>query len=132
MRDSRNPRRGGRRHTLSDLLWTARSFDTRLTTIQVAPTHRCLPSEMARRTGRTFSLDRCDCDFVRINDVSSDITPARIMSAPRRAPSKLAVPPSLQVCALSSYVSRLVSARWARSKFDRIAAGTRPQRFVAL
>jgi hypothetical protein len=52
MRDLRNPRRGGRRRILSDLLWTTRPLDTHLKTVQVASTHRCFPSD-AKRTGRT-------------------------------------------------------------------------------
>src|SRR5258708_31833535 len=42
MRDLRNPRRGGRRRILSDLLWTARSLDTHLKTVQVASSHSLL------------------------------------------------------------------------------------------
>jgi hypothetical protein len=54
VRDSRNPRRGGCRRIRSDLLWTARPFDTRFKAARVASTHRCFLSEMAKRTGRTL------------------------------------------------------------------------------
>src|SRR5262249_55384821 len=54
VRDSRNPRRRGRRCISSDLLRTARPFDTRFKAARVASAHRCFPSEMAKRTGRTL------------------------------------------------------------------------------
>src|SRR5262252_4563952 len=47
VRDSRNPRRGGRRRICSDLLRTTKPFDTRFKTVQVAP---LLLSELLERT----------------------------------------------------------------------------------
>jgi hypothetical protein len=78
-RDSRNPRCGGRRHIVSDLLGTERWFDTHRRAVQVASTHRCFPSKMAKRIVGTT-------DFVQINNVSSEITRVGIMSAHRRTP----------------------------------------------
>src|SRR6266481_4568411 len=49
--DSRNPRRGRRRHILSDRLGTERSFDTHRRAVQVASSH-CL---LSFRNGQTHS-----------------------------------------------------------------------------
>ncbi len=81
---------------------------------------------MAKRTGRTLvrSLGlRFRPDQERLVRNYAGRNHVR----PWRPRAKFAVPTSLQVCVSSSYVSRLfvcaVSARRARTKFDRIAAG---------
>jgi hypothetical protein len=117
----RDPPRRGRRRISSALLSTARPVDTHLNIVQVAFTHRCFPSEMAKSTGRTLvrSLrlrfrphqERLVRNYAGRNNV--------------RPPKKTQIDctPSFQVLVFDAVRRRIsaVSASWARSKFDKLA-----------
>jgi hypothetical protein len=107
VRDSRNLRRRGPRRIRSDLLRAARPFDTPFETTRVASTHRCFPSEMAKRTGRTLVrplglLFRPDQEHLVKNGASRNNPPLKNRGQIRC---------TWQVCVSLSYVSRLVSVR---------------------
>jgi hypothetical protein len=117
----RNPPRRGRRRISSTLLSTARPVDTHLNIVQVAFTHRCFPSEMAKSTGRTLvrSLrlrfrphqQRLVRNYAGRNNV--------------RPPKKRQIDctPSFQVLVFDAVRRRIsaVSASRTRSKFDKLA-----------